>query len=291
MENLSNISVIKEICQRFGFSFSHSLGQNFLINPTVCPRIAEMGGAGPGAGVLEVGAGFGVLTHELAKRADKVVSVELDKRLLPVLDYTLHEHHNVKIVNEDILKVDLRQLIADEFPGMRVVVCANLPYYITSPVIMALVEQRLPVDTITVMVQKEAGDRLCAPMPSRECGAVTAAVRFYAEPETLFPVSRGSFMPAPNVDSCVIRLNIRDNPPLTGKEAEDFFRLVKGAFSQRRKTLQNNLSSSLGVSKGAVAAALSEAGLKSSARAEELSLEEMIRLSGLLQPALGAQKG
>ena len=280
MENLSNISVIKEICQKFGFSFSRSLGQNFLINPTVCPRIAEEGGAGPGVGVLEVGAGFGVLTHELAKRADKVVSVELDKRLLPVLDYTLHEHQNVKIVNQDVMEADLQKIIAEEFAGLKVVVCANLPYYITSPVIMRLLEERLPVESVTVMVQKEAGDRLTAPMPSRECGAVTAAVRFYAEPETLFRVNRGSFMPAPNVDSCVIRLRLKKAPPLSGKEAEDFFRLVKGAFSQRRKTLQNNLSSSLGISKGEAAAALERAGLKPTARAEELSLEEMMALSG-----------
>lgn len=282
VENLSNISVIREICDKFGFSFSKSLGQNFLVNPSVCPRIAEMGGAAPGVGVIEIGTGFGVLTHELAKRAEKVVAIELDARLIPVLSYTLSEHKNVKVINEDVLKVDLKKLIEEEFPGMEVVVCANLPYYITSPIIMGLLEQRLPIKAITVMVQKEAAARLCAEMPSRDCGAVTAAVRYYSIPRQLFPVSRGSFMPAPNVDSCVIRLDVRETLPLSGEEEKKLFALVKGAFSQRRKTLQNTLSSSLGKSKADISAALSEIGQKPSARAEELSLDELIALSKIL---------
>ncbi len=286
MENLSNLSVIRDIMDRFGFSFSKSLGQNFLVNPSVCPRIAEMGGADEETGVLEIGTGFGVLTHELAKRAKKVVAVELDSRLLPVLDYTLKEHNNVKIVHGDILKVDLPALFQEEFAGMKVVVCANLPYYITSPVIMALLEKRLPISAITVMVQKEAADRLCAPMPSRACGAVTAAVRYYSEPRMLFPVSRGSFTPPPNVDSAVIRLDIRSNLPLDGEEEAQFFALVRGAFSQRRKTLQNNLSSSLGLTKPQVAAALEEIGVKPTARAEELSMEQLLALREALSPSL-----
>lgn len=286
MENLSNLSVIRDIMDRFGFSFSKSLGQNFLVNPSVCPRIAEMGGADEETGVLEIGTGFGVLTHELAKRAKKVVAVELDSRLLPVLDYTLKEHNNVKIVHGDILKVDLSALFQEEFAGMKVVVCANLPYYITSPVIMALLEKRLPISAITVMVQKEAADRLCAPMPSRACGAVTAAVRYYSEPRMLFPVSRGSFTPPPNVDSAVIRLDIRSNLPLDGEEEAQFFALVRGAFSQRRKTLQNNFSSSLGLTKPQVAAALEEIGVKPTARAEELSMEQLLALREALSPSL-----
>ena len=286
MENLSNLSVIRDIMDRFGFSFSKSLGQNFLVNPSVCPRIAEMGGADEETGVLEIGTGFGVLTHELAKRAKKVVAVELDSRLLPVLDYTLKEHDNVKIVHGDILKVDLPALFQEEFAGMKVVVCANLPYYITSPVIMALLEKRLPISAITVMVQKEAADRLCAPMPSRACGAVTAAVRYYSEPRMLFPVSRGSFTPPPNVDSAVIRLDIRSDLPLDGEEEAQFFALVRGAFSQRRKTLQNNLSSSLGLTKPQVAAALEEIGVKPTARAEELSMEQLLALRKAVSPSL-----
>ena len=277
--NLTNLSTIREIADKFGFTFSKSLGQNFLINPSVCPRIAEMGGADENTGVIEIGTGFGVLTKELAKRARKVVAIELDSRLIPVLQYTLADYDNVKVINEDVLKVDLPGLIAEEFPGMEVVVCANLPYYITSPIIMALLEQRLPVKAVTVMVQKEAGDRLCAPMPSRECGAVTAAVRYYSEPRVLFPVSRGSFCPAPNVDSMVIRLDVKENLPLQPEEEKTLFRVVKAAFGQRRKTLPNTLSAGLGISKAEAAEKLAAAGLKPTARAEELSMEQFCRLA------------
>ena len=277
--NLTNLSTIREIADKFGFTFSKSLGQNFLINPSVCPRIAEMGGADENTGAIEIGTGFGVLTQELAKRAKKVVAIELDSRLIPVLQYTLADYDNVKVINEDVLKVDLPNLIAEEFPGMEVVVCANLPYYITSPIIMALLEQRLPIRAVTVMVQKEAGDRLCAPMPSRECGAVTAAVRYYSEPRVLFPVSRGSFCPAPNVDSMVIRLDVKENLPLQPEEEKTLFRVVKAAFGQRRKTLPNTLSAGLGISKAEAAEKLAAAGLKPTARAEGLSMEQFCRLA------------
>lgn len=277
--NLTNLSAIREIADKFGFTFSKSLGQNFLINPSVCPRIAEMGGADENTGVIEIGTGFGVLTQELAKRAKKVVAIELDSRLIPVLQYTLADYDNVKVINEDVLKVDLPKLIGEEFPGMDVVVCANLPYYITSPIIMALLEQRLPIKAVTVMVQKEAGDRLCAPMPSRECGAVTAAVRYYSEPKVLFPVSRGSFCPAPNVDSMVIRLDVKDALPLQPEEEKTLFRVVKAAFGQRRKTLPNTLSAGLGISKAEAAEKMAAAGLKPTARAEELSMEQFCRLA------------
>lgn len=282
MENLSNISTIREIMDRFGFQFSKSLGQNFLINPGICPKIAEMGGAAVETGVLEIGTGFGVLTHELAKRAKKVVAVELDSRLLPVLDYTLSEHKNVKVINQDILKVDLNKLIEEEFQGMDVYVCANLPYYITSPVIMALLEQSLPIKAVTVMVQKEAAVRLCANLPSRDCGAVTVAVRYYSEPRQLFTVSRGSFMPAPNVDSAVIRLDVKKDKPLSGDAERRLFAVVKGAFSQRRKMLCNTISSSLSVSKEQVSKALKDADIKETARAEELSLDDFIQFSNCL---------
>lgn len=282
MKNLSNISTIREIMDRFGFQFSKSLGQNFLINPGICPKIAEMGGAAVETGVLEIGTGFGVLTHELAKRAKKVVAVELDSRLLPVLEYTLSEHKNVKVINQDILKVDLNKLIEEEFQGMDVYVCANLPYYITSPVIMALLEQSLPIKAVTVMVQKEAAVRLCANLPSRDCGAVTVAVRYYSEPRQLFTVSRGSFMPAPNVDSAVIRLDVKKDKPLSGDAERRLFAVVKGAFSQRRKMLCNTISSSLSVSKEQVSKALKDADIKETARAEELSLDDFIQFSDCL---------
>lgn len=282
MQNLTNLGTIRTIMDRFGFTFSKSLGQNFIVNPSVCPKIAELGGAESEVGVLEIGAGFGVLTNELAARAEKVVVVELDSRLLPVLSYTLSDHKNVKVINQDILKTDLPALLAEEFGEMEVVVCANLPYYITSPILMMLLESRLPVKSITVMVQKEAGERICAVMPSRACGAVTAAVRYYSEPQILFPVSRGSFYPSPNVDSMVVRLDVKKELPLEGEAEKRLFRVVKAAFGQRRKTLVNTLSSGLKIEKARAAEAIAEAGLKPTVRAEELSLGEFIRLSQIL---------
>ncbi len=282
MQNLTNLGTIRTIMDRFGFTFSKSLGQNFIVNPSVCPKIAELGGAESEVGVLEIGAGFGVLTNELAARAEKVVVVELDSRLLPVLSYTLSDHKNVKVINQDILKTDLPALLAEEFGEMEVVVCANLPYYITSPILMMLLESRLPVKSITVMVQKEAGERICAVMPSRACGAVTAAVRYYSEPQILFPVSRGSFYPSPNVDSMVVRLDVKKELPLEGEAEKRLFRVVKAAFGQRRKTLVNTLSSGLKIEKARAAEAIAEAGLKPTVRAEELSMDEFIRLSQIL---------
>ena len=284
MENLSNISVIRDVLSRHGFSFSKGLGQNFLINPTVCPRMAEMGNAQPGWGMIEIGAGVGVLTAELAQRADKVVCIEIDSRLLPILDETLAEYDNIKIVNQDVLKVDLHKLIAEEFPNMPVAVCANLPYYITSPIIMNLLESRLPISSLTVMVQKEAAQRICAMPGSREVGAVSIAVRYYCEPKVLFQVSRGSFMPAPDVDSTVIRLDIRKQPTVDVKREEDFFRVVTAAFSHRRKTLSNTLSSGLSMNKTQIAALLERAGVASNLRAEQLSMQQFADIANALNP-------
>ncbi len=279
MENLSNISVIRDVLSRHGFSFSKGLGQNFLINPTVCPRMAEMGNAKPGWGIIEIGAGVGVLTAELARRADKVVCIEIDSRLLPVLDETLAEFDNIKIVNEDVLKVDLHKLIEQEFAGMPVAVCANLPYYITSPIIMNLLEAHLPIASLTVMVQKEAAARLCAEPGSREVGAVSIAVRYYSEPKILFQVSRGSFLPAPDVDSTVIRLDVRDHPPVEVGSEEQFFKVVRAAFSQRRKTLPNTLSAGLGIPKAQAIEMLEKAGIPTNLRAEQLTLDQFALLS------------
>ena len=281
MENLSNIGVIKDILFRHGFTFSKKLGQNFLVNPSVCPKIAELGNAMPGYGILEIGPGIGVLTNELAKRADKVVAVEIDKRLIPVLDETLSEYANVKVINSDILELDLRGLIAEEFSGLKVAVCANLPYYITSPILMRLLESRLPISSITAMVQKEAGVRLCAPLGTREAGAVTVAVNYFSEAKILFDVSRGSFMPSPNVDSCVVRFDIRDKTPKTLDE-EFFFRVVRGMFSQRRKTLVNCVRGSLGIDKQTVSTAVERSGLNQSVRPESLNMQQMISFSDSL---------
>ncbi|MBQ9083887.1 MAG: 16S rRNA (adenine(1518)-N(6)/adenine(1519)-N(6))-dimethyltransferase RsmA [Clostridia bacterium] len=277
---LSDINVIRELLGRHGFRFSKALGQNFLINPSVCPRMAEMGGAAPGVGVLEIGPGIGVLTVELAQRADKVVAVELDDRLLPVLAETLADYPNAKVIHGDAMKLDLGQIIAEEFAGLDVAICANLPYYITSPIIMKLLEDKLPVRSITVMVQKEAADRICAAPGTRESGALSLGVSYYADPEILFKVSRGSFMPAPNVDSAVIRLNVRP-PQYAPRSEKQLFGLIKAAFGQRRKTLMNALSSKA-LPKDVLAAAMAEVGLSPTARAEELTMDQFVRLSDAL---------
>ena len=281
MNKLSDIGTIKRILSRHGFTFSKSLGQNFLINPTVCPRMAELSGAGQGVGVIEIGPGIGVLTNELCGLADKVVAIELDKRLLPVLEETLGEYDNIKVINADVMELDLNSLIAEEFKGMEVVVCANLPYYITSPILMKLLEDRLPVRAITVMVQKEAAQRICAEVGSRACGAVTVAVNYYAEPQLLFHVSAGSFMPAPKVDSAVIRLDVLSQPPV---ECDDkrFFAVVKAAFSQRRKVISNSLSAGLSMSKEQTLDLLERAGVPANVRAEQLSLRQFADIANQL---------
>ena len=241
-----------------------------------------MGNAKAGFGVIEIGTGVGVLTNELAKRADKVVAIEIDERLIPVLEETLAEHDNVKVINADVMKVDLHKLIKDEFDGLEVAVCANLPYYITSPILMMLLEQ-LRIRSVTVMVQKEAGTRLCAPVGSRDMGAVTVAVNYFSKPKVLFNVSRGSFMPAPNVDSCVVRFDINEQTPGGVTDEAFFFRMVKAAFSQRRKTLVNSVSAGMGADKTAVAKAVEVCGLKPSVRPEELSMEQLIAFSEALR--------
>ena len=282
---MSDPSAVKSLLARHGFTFSKSLGQNFLINPSVCPRMAEECGAGPGTGVLEVGPGIGVLTVELAKRAEKVVSIELDKRLLPVLHETLGNHPNAKVVNNDVLKVDLQRLLQEEFAGMDVVVCANLPYYITSPVIMRLLEERLPIRALTVMVQKEAAQRLCAPPGTRACGAVSVAVQYYAEPRVLFQVSRGSFLPPPNVDSAVIRIDVQKRYADQTRNPQHFFSMLKHGFSQRRKTLVNALSATMHYEKPVLLEALHAMELPETVRMENLTMEQLVELSNRLSGA------
>lgn len=279
MQNLSDISVIKSVLSRHGFTFSKSLGQNFLVNPTVCPRMAELCGADENTGVIEIGAGIGVLTKELSARAKKVVSIELDSRLIPVLSETLDGCLNTRVINADVMKIDLKKLIEEEFSGMKVVVCANLPYYITTPVITLLLESGLPLESVTVMIQKEVAERLCCGCASRGAGAVTVCVDYYSRAKKLFDVSRGSFLPAPNVDSSVIRLDIRKEPAVKVEDEKKFFRVVKAAFAQRRKTVLNSVSSSLSLSKEVVTAALESAGLEKNIRAEQMSLEDFAALS------------
>ncbi len=284
---LADQNTVKALLLRHGFRLSKSLGQNFIVNPTVCPRMARLCGAGKDAGVLEIGPGAGALTRELAARAGKVVAVELDRRLKPVLEETLAGQTNVKVVWGDVLKLDLFPLIRREFSGMQVFVCANLPYYITSPAVMRFLKEKLPVSSLTVMVQKEAAERFCAEPGTRACGAVSAAVRYYSEPEILFPVPRSSFYPPPKVDSAVIRLDIRGKPPENVPCEEAFFRLIRAAFSKRRKTAANSISSGMALPKKSVEDALKKIGADPSVRAEQMTFGQLARLSVLI----GSRKG
>ncbi|HCC35170.1 MAG TPA: 16S rRNA (adenine(1518)-N(6)/adenine(1519)-N(6))-dimethyltransferase [Ruminococcaceae bacterium] len=279
--DLTDYKTIKALCESYDFYLSKRKGQNFLTNPSICPAMAKHSGAGVGVGILEIGPGLGVLTAELAKTAEKVVTIELDERLRPILNKTLSEFNNIEIVFGDALKLDISRLIQQHFENLKVSVCANLPYYITSPIIMRLLESRLPIDSITVMVQKEAADRLCAEPGSRASGAITHAVRYYSRPEILFDVSRESFFPSPNVDSSVIKFNILNTPPVSVRDEALFFRIVKSAFSQRRKTILNSLSAGLGVSKELISKLLSQADIPLSERAEKLRMEDFARLSEL----------
>lgn len=261
------------------------MGQNFLINPSVCPRMAEMSGIDQDTGVIEIGPGIGVLTVELARLAGKVVAIELDRRLEGLLGENLSEYPNAEVVWGDVLKIDLPELIREKFDGYkRLVVCANLPYYITSPVIMGLLEQRLPLDCITVMVQKEAAERMCAQVGSRASGAVTVSVHYYCEPVILFKVSAGSFLPAPKVDSAVMRLDILSEPPVEVGDEAVFRKLVRAGFSQRRKTLINSVSSA-GFSKELIGQIIDELGIDRTVRCEQLTMEQLAALSRGLSAA------
>ena len=282
MRNLSDINVIKSVMGKHGVTFNKGLGQNFLVDPEVCPSMAEAAGLDENTCAIEIGPGVGVLTAELAKRAGKVLSFEVDKRLLPVLDETLSDFNNVEIINEDVMKADLPKIIEEKCKGMEIAVVANLPYYITSPIIMLLLESKLPIKSVTVMVQKEAADRLCAEVGSRDGGAVTVAVSYYSQAEKLFFVPRDSFLPPPKVNSEVIQLTIRKEPPVKVENEEYFFKLVKAAFSQRRKTAENSISAGLGINKNIVADALEKAGLERTVRAEKLTMEDFANLEKLL---------
>ena len=280
--NPADFNTLKSILKAEGFDFKKSLGQNFLIDSTVCPMMAEAS-CDEQTGVLEIGPGAGVLTAQLCDKAKKVVAVELDERLRPVLAKTLKDKTNVEIIFGDAMKLDLAGLIKEKFSDCkRVAVCANLPYYITSPMIMYLLESRLPIDNITVMVQKEAAERLCAKVGSREAGAVTVAVSYYSEGEILFEVKREAFMPAPNVDSAVIQLRIRKEPSVKVNNEEKFFRFVKACFAQRRKTLINTLASAMGANKARLREILLELGLPETVRSEQLDMNLLAEISNRL---------
>lgn len=281
--DLYDYNTIKRILTRHGFTFSKALGQNFLIDPSVCPRMAAALEADDRTGVLEIGPGIGVLTKELSAVCGRVAAVELDRRLPDVLAETLADCPNVQVVPGDVLQMDLQALFADQFAGCgRLQVCANLPYYITTPVLMRLLESELPIERLVVMVQLEAAKRLCAPLGTRDCGAVSAAVEYYTQAEILFEVGRESFYPSPNVDSAVIALTRRQQPPVQVTDEGYFFRVVKGAFLQRRKTLANSLNAALGVPKAELTALFHSLGLSATARAEQLTMSQMAALANAL---------
>lgn len=278
--DLCNIRDIKALLGRHGFHFSKSMGQNFLIESWVPRNIAEASGADETCGVIEVGPGIGPLTVQLAGRAKKVVAVELDRTLLPVLAETLAEHPNVEVVPGDVMKLDLAALAAEKLPGLTPMVCANLPYNITTPVITAFLEAHV-FSAITVMIQREVARRICAAPGSPDYGAFSVFCQYYAEPELLFDVPPECFLPAPKVTSSVIRLIPRSSPPQTLVDDQTFFRVVRAAFAQRRKTLINSLSSS-GYDKNMVRSALAVCGLPETVRGERLGIPEFAALAAYL---------
>ncbi|MBR4201008.1 MAG: ribosomal RNA small subunit methyltransferase A [Oscillospiraceae bacterium] len=282
MLELTDMQVIRALTKRYDFSFSKGLGQNFLIDPEVCPAIAEYGIPAKECGVLEIGTGFGVLTQQLALRSEQVVAVELDRRLKPVLTETLADFSNIRVVWQDIMKVPLQDFLQEQFGTREVAVCANLPYYITSPILMHLLESGAKLQSITVMVQKEAAERLCAEIGTREAGAITAAVRLRGHAEQLFEVPRESFYPSPKVDSAVIRITPYETPLCPENALQQVLKTVKAGFGQRRKTAVNALSAGLSLPKEQVTAALADCGLTANVRFEQLDLETLLRLSRTL---------
>ena len=282
---LTDISYARSVMERHGIAPQKRFGQNFLINENVVCRIADTAGFGDSdLGILEIGPGIGTLTQKLAERYQKVVAIEIDTSLLPVLEDTLADYDNVKIINGDAMKADFEALVAEEFPGMRVAVCANLPYYITSPVIMRLLETNGLFESVTVMIQKEVADRLASAPNTAEYGAITASCSYYAEIEKVFNVSPANFIPPPKVTSSVIRMNIHKEPPVSVQNEENLFRVIRGAFAKRRKTLSNSLSGETNKhTKAEIEATLVSLGYRADVRGETLGLADFARISDALE--------
>lgn len=280
--NLCDRGTLRALLGRHGFHFSKSMGQNFLIDPEIPAEIASSSGADKTCGVLEIGPGVGCLTAELAGRAGKVVSIELDERLLPVLAETMSPYENVEIVPGDALKLDLSALAAEKFRGLRPLVCANLPYNITTPVLTKLLEAPC-FESVTVLLQKEVAHRLAAPQGSPDGGAFALWLQYHMEAEVLFDVTAAKFFPAPRVDSAVLRCVRREKPPVEVEDEAFFFRCVRGAFLLRRKTLVNSLSAALPErGREAIQKAVEDCGLPPAVRGEALALEDFARLSAAL---------
>jgi len=282
--NLTSPKVIKEICAQFGFGFSKGLGQNFLLDANVLEQIAEA--AGDVDAVIEIGPGFGVLTRELSKLCKTVLSIEIDQRLYPILDYTLSDCPNVEIIPGDVMKLDISELISKKLDKKRISVAANLPYYITTPILTMLIESRLPFENIVVMIQKEVAQRICAKPGSKDYGAISVLCQYYTNPELLCVVPAGSFLPPPKVDSAVLRMQVLPEPKVHTENEALFFRVVKAAFSQRRKTLLNCLSNNFPLDKNTLTDCLEGIGIQPTIRGEKLGLEEFASITKALQSIL-----
>lgn len=284
MANLGNPKNTIEIIQKYEFVFQKKFGQNFLIDTHVLDKIIRAAGVTKEDFVLEIGPGIGTMTQYLAEAAKKVCAVEIDRNLIPILEDTLSGYDNIKIINEDILKVDVARLAEEENGGRPIKVVANLPYYITTPIIMGLFESHVPLENITIMVQKEVADRMQTGPGSKDYGALSLAVQYYARPYIVANVPPNCFMPRPKVGSAVIRLTRHEEPPVQVDDEKLMFRLIRASFNQRRKTLQNGLNNSpeLQFSKEEIAAAIEEMGLSPTIRGEALTLEQFAKLSNIL---------
>lgn len=287
MEKLSNPQRTIEVIKKYEFCFQKKFGQNFLIDGHVLDKIIAGAGVTKDDMVLEIGPGIGTMTQYLAEAAGKVVAVEIDRNLLPILQETLADYDNVKVIHADVLSLDLEKLVQEENGGRPIKVVANLPYYITTPIIMALFEQHVPLANVTVMVQKEVAARMKSGPGSKDYGALSLAVQYYAEPYIVANVPCNCFMPRPNVDSAVIRLTRYEEPPVQVKDEKILFKIIRASFNQRRKTLQNGLnnSSELNFTKDQIAAAIAEAGFSPSVRGEALTLEQFAKLTDILLKA------
>lgn len=281
-KRLSSHSATMDLVKKHGFKFTKSLGQNFLIDDNIVDNIVAGAGIGPEDKIIEVGPGIGTLTREMASRAQNLMVVEIDKNLIPILEDTLGDYDNVKIVNEDIIKADIRGLIDENLGGGPVKLVANLPYYITTPIIMRFLEENINVTDIVVMVQKEVAERMNAQPGGKDFGALSVAVQYYCDTEIIAKVPRHLFVPQPNVDSIVIALRIRPERKYKVDDEDLYFKVVKAAFGQRRKTLLNSISSMGNLAKDQVKEALEEAGIDPKRRGETLSLDEFAILSNVI---------
>ena len=283
MLNLCDPRTIRQVMDMFGLNFKKEFGQNFLTDNMTVEDIADACSDDSDVTVLEIGPGIGCMTRELAKRYKRVIALEIDTGLIPVLKYTLDDHKNVTVINDDVMKADLNEILAPYFAEGKVCVCANLPYYITTPILMKLIESKLPFESITVMVQSEVADRLCAGAGGKNCGAITAAIDYYGHAERLFVVNAERFMPPPKVNSAVAKITLWKEKPIVPKDENMFFRTVKAAFEQRRKTLPNSLMTGFSeISKERLTEIIVECGHRADVRGEKLTVTDFCKLSDAL---------